>query len=66
MGIEFREGSLVIGPNCDLKAKKGMVFNVNVGVTGIKEKSAKDGKSREWHSSLETLLRSERESPLTY
>ena len=26
MGIEFREGSLVIGPNCDLKAKKGMVL----------------------------------------
>ena len=47
MGIEFREGSLVIGPNCDLTVKKGMVFNVNVGVTGFKEKGAKDGKSRE-------------------
>jgi len=47
MGIEFREGSLVIGPNCDLKVKKGMVFNVNIGVTGIKEKSSKDSKSKE-------------------
>merc|ERR1740122_762102 len=47
MGIEFREGSLVIGPNCDLKLKKGMVFNVNIGVTGLKEKSSKDSKSKE-------------------
>merc|ERR1711936_752804 len=47
MGVEFRESSLVIGPNCDLTVKAGMVFNVNVGLTGIKEKSAKDGKSRE-------------------
>ena len=47
MGIEFREGSLVIGPNCDLKVRKGMVFNVNIGVTGLKEKSSKDGKSKE-------------------
>ena len=47
MGIEFREGSLVIGPNCDVKVKKGMVFNVNIGVTGIKERSSKDSKSKE-------------------
>merc|ERR1719245_1797881 len=46
MGIEFREGCLVIGPNCDLKAKKGMVFNVNVGVTGIAQKGAKDSKGK--------------------
>ena len=47
MGIEFREGTLVIGPNCDAKVKKGMVFNVNIGVTGIQEKSSKDSKSKE-------------------
>jgi len=46
MGIEFREGSLVIGPNCDLKAKKGMVFNVNVGVSGIAQKGSKDSKAK--------------------
>ena len=28
----------MIGPNCDLKAKKGMVFNVNVGVSGLQNK----------------------------
>ena len=47
MGIEFQEDSLVIGPNCNLTARKGMVFNINVGVTGVKEKGTKDGKSRE-------------------
>jgi len=46
MGIEFREASLVIGPSCELKAKKGMVFNVNVGVTGISNKEAKDSKGK--------------------
>lgn len=46
MGIEFREAGLVIGPNCDFKAKKGMVFNINVGVTGITNKEAKDSKGK--------------------
>merc|ERR1711915_52517 len=46
MGIEFREASLVIGPNCDLKAKKGMVFNVNVGVSGLQNKDSKDSKGK--------------------
>jgi hypothetical protein len=34
MGIEFREGSLSITPTCDAKAAKGMVFNVNIGLSG--------------------------------
>merc|ERR1719334_1614509 len=46
MGLEFREGALVIGPNCDMKAKKGMIFNINVGVTGISHKGAKDSKGK--------------------
>jgi len=46
MGIEFREAALIIGPNCDFKAKKGMVFNVSVGVTGITNKEAKDSKGK--------------------
>ena len=46
MGIEFREPALVIGPNCDRKAKAGMVFNVNVGVTGISNREAKDSKGK--------------------
>lgn len=35
MGIEFREGSLLIGPKTNAPAKKGMLFNVNVGFAGI-------------------------------
>jgi len=46
MGIEFREPGLVIGPNCDQKVRKGMVFNVNVGVTGLENKEKKDSKGK--------------------
>ena len=35
MGIEFREPSLSIAPNCTATLKKGMVFNLNVGLSGI-------------------------------
>jgi nucleosome binding factor SPN SPT16 subunit len=34
MGIEFREGSLSITPTCDSKVTKGMIFNVNIGLSG--------------------------------
>ena len=35
MGIEFREPSLSIAPNCSATVKKGMVFNLNVGFSGL-------------------------------
>ena len=35
MGIEFREGALSITPTCDARVAKGMVFNVNIGLSGI-------------------------------
>ena len=47
MGIEFREGSLTIGPSCTAVVKKGMVFNVNIGIQGISNKEAKDPGGRE-------------------
>lgn len=45
-GIEFRESSLVIGPKTTASARKDMVFNVNVGLSGLtnKEASDKEGK----------------------
>lgn len=45
-GIEFREGSLIIGPKCSAVVKRNMVFNVCVGVSGLnnKEASEKEGK----------------------
>lgn len=47
MGIEFRENSLVIGPKCSAIVQKGMIFNVNVGISNIenKDSSDKEGKS---------------------
>ena len=47
MGIEFREASLSIAPNCDAVAKKGMVFNVNLGFTGLVNKEALDSKGKD-------------------
>jgi nucleosome binding factor SPN SPT16 subunit len=45
-GIEFRESSLVIGPKTTVCARKDMVFNLNVGLSGLtnKEASDKEGK----------------------
>lgn len=47
MGIEFRESSLTIGPKTTAVVKKGSVFNVNVGLSGLsnKESSDKEGKT---------------------
>ena len=45
-GIEFREGSLMIAPNCDAIVKKGMIFNVNIGLTGLTNKDASDSKGK--------------------
>ncbi|KAK6982924.1 FACT complex subunit SPT16-like isoform X1 [Biomphalaria glabrata] len=39
MGIEFREASLLIAPKTRAPAKKGMVFNVNIGFADLDTKS---------------------------
>ena len=46
MGIEFRESSITIGPKCNAVIRKGMVFNVYVGLSNLenKESSEKEGK----------------------
>lgn len=46
MGIEFREGSLLIGPKSNVAVKKGMVFNVNIGLSGLVNKDTKDKQGR--------------------
>lgn len=46
MGIEFRESSLLIGPKTSAVAKKGMVFNVNVGLSNLTNPEASDEKSK--------------------
>lgn len=47
MGIEFRESSLLIGPKTHATLKKGMVFNVNVGLANLMNSEAidKEGKT---------------------
>lgn len=42
MGIEFRESSLLISPKCNAVVKKGMVFNVYVGLSNLTNKEATD------------------------
>ncbi|XP_026285652.1 FACT complex subunit spt16 isoform X1 [Frankliniella occidentalis] len=46
MGIEFRESSLTIGPKTAAVVKKGTVFNVNVGLSGLTNKEASDKESK--------------------
>lgn len=42
MGIEFKESSLSIGPKASIVAKKGMVFNINIGLSNLQNKEASD------------------------
>lgn len=42
MGIEFKESSLIIGPKTTAVAKKGMIFNVNIGFNNLKNNDATD------------------------
>lgn len=42
MGLEFRDNAMVIGPKCSAVLKKGMVFNLNVGLSNLENKVATD------------------------
>lgn len=42
MGIEFKESSLMISQKTTAIAKKGMVFNVNIGLANLQNKDATD------------------------
>ena len=46
MGIEFREGSLMLTPKSNSIARKGMVFNVAVGFSNLENKEASDPESK--------------------
>ena len=41
-GIEFRESSLLLSPKCQLPIRKGMLFNVNIGLAGLTNPEAQD------------------------
>jgi len=42
MGLEFRDNSLQIGPKCTALIKKGMIFNLNVGLANLENKNSSD------------------------
>ncbi|XP_021699139.1 FACT complex subunit spt16 isoform X1 [Aedes aegypti] len=46
IGLEFRENSMIIGPKCAAVLKKGMVFSVNVGLSGLENKEASEKESK--------------------
>ncbi|MCL4118736.1 UNVERIFIED_CONTAM: hypothetical protein GTU68_027378 [Idotea baltica] len=46
MGIEFRESSLLVGAKTTLTAKKGQVFNVNMGFANLNNSEAKDTEAK--------------------
>uniref|UniRef100_A0A8C4YMW1 FACT complex subunit n=1 Tax=Gopherus evgoodei TaxID=1825980 RepID=A0A8C4YMW1_9SAUR len=46
MGIEFREGSLVINSKNQHRLKKGMVFSINVGFSDLTNKEGKKPEER--------------------
>jgi nucleosome binding factor SPN SPT16 subunit len=46
MGIEFRDNTISIAHGCSAIAKKGMVFNVNIGLTGLINKEAQNSKGK--------------------
>ncbi|XP_055607733.1 FACT complex subunit spt16 isoform X2 [Uranotaenia lowii] len=46
MGLEFRENAVIVGPKCTAVLKKGMVFSINVGLSGMENKEASDKESK--------------------
>lgn len=48
MGLEFRDNALVIGPKCTAQLKKGMVFNLNIGLSGLENKEASDKEGKNY------------------
>ncbi|ODM94648.1 FACT complex subunit spt16 [Orchesella cincta] len=47
-GIEFREGSLIIGPKTNAVVEKGMTFNVSLGFSDLKNDGASDDNNKKY------------------
>ncbi|XP_071546474.1 FACT complex subunit spt16-like [Panulirus ornatus] len=48
MGIEFRESALLIGPKTSAVAKKGQVFNANLGFSDLENPDATDQNGKKY------------------
>lgn len=57
MGIDFRESSLLISPKTEETARKGMVFNINIGCSDLTNRDTKDAKNKKYAISIaDTVL----------
>lgn len=66
MGIEFREGSLMLAPKSRSLARKGMVFNVALGFSGLENKEATDKEGKTYALFIgDTVLVNGSDSPAT-
>jgi len=48
MGIEFREGSLLITSKVNAVALQGMVFNINVGFSDLLNSDSKESEGKKY------------------
>ncbi|XP_059614643.1 FACT complex subunit spt16 isoform X2 [Phlebotomus argentipes] len=65
MGIEFRESSIMIGPKCSAILKKGMVFNVNIGLANLANKEATDKEGKTYALFIGDTVLVNEEQPVT-
>ncbi|CAG5090888.1 Similar to dre4: FACT complex subunit spt16 (Drosophila melanogaster) [Cotesia congregata] len=66
MGIEFRESSLMIGPKTHALLKKGMVFNLHVGLSNLNNPAATDKEGKNYALFIgDTVLVGEPGAPAT-
>lgn len=47
-GVEFREGSLVIGPKTNTTIQKGMTFNISIGFQDLKNEGVSDENNKRY------------------
>ncbi|XP_003227277.1 FACT complex subunit SPT16 [Anolis carolinensis] len=65
MGIEFREGSLVINSKNQYRLKKGMVFSLNVGFSDLTNKEGKKPEEKTYALFIGDTVLVEEEGPAT-
>ncbi|XP_035678182.1 FACT complex subunit SPT16-like isoform X1 [Branchiostoma floridae] len=65
MGIEFREGSLVLNAKNTAKVRKGMVFNVNVGLQGMTKKGASKNEEKTYALFVGDTVQVNEDAPAT-
>ncbi|KAL0099145.1 hypothetical protein PUN28_020013 [Cardiocondyla obscurior] len=65
MGIEFKESSLLLGPKVHAVVKKGMVFNINVGLANLINSEATDKEGKTYALFIDDMVIVNEEQPAT-